>query len=122
MSNFSRIRAENQFVFLNTSLVYGINSIDISENFGNDAIKYIGIGYKPTNQSVNQAQYVDVNINSLLIQEDVFIQQSGLVPINCFILPNLQQIPRSICINFWIFNSLFRKVYSKSTSSIKFIV
>jgi len=86
MSNFSRIRAENQFVFLNTGLIYGINSLKTTDNFGDTSVKYIGIGHKSINESVNSAQYTDLSINSLLINEDVFIQQTGLQPINCFIL------------------------------------
>ncbi len=85
MSNFSRIRAENQFVFFNTGLAFGINSLNIQNNFGSSEIKYIGIGNRDINQSVNSAQYADLNVGANFIHEDVFIQQTGNQPINCFI-------------------------------------
>lgn len=96
-SNFSRIRAENQFVFLNTGLVYGINSLTASYNLGATSIKYAGIQSRYINQSVNQAQYVDLNINSTLINDDIFMQQTGLVPFNCFVLPSSTAINSGFC-------------------------
>ena len=85
MVNFSRIRAENQFAFLGTGLLFGLNSIQIQNNLGATPIKYIGVGGRGLNQFPNQAQYTDLSINSNFIHEDIFIQQTGLSPINFFI-------------------------------------
>jgi len=88
MANFSRIRAENQFVFLNTGIVWGINSLSIKNNFGAKTVKYIGYGVNTLNETQDEAQYSDVDIGALLVDNDNFISQSGLQPMNCFIFKN----------------------------------
>lgn len=85
MGNYSRIRGENQSVFIGTGMIFGINSLQISNNFGESPIKYIGLGNKDLNQSVASAQYADLSIAGSFIQEDILIQQTGTQPFNCFI-------------------------------------
>ncbi len=84
-TNYSRLRAENQSVFIGTGQVLGINSIQVNNTFGATPIKYIGVGNRSFNQSASSAQYADLNITSNYVQEDILIQQTGLQPFNCFI-------------------------------------
>ena len=84
--SYSRIRAEDQLFFLGTGQIFGLQDISIQTNFGGSPLKYIGIGNKGLNQTVNSAQYADLSLNSLFVSEDIFFQQTGSQPINCFIL------------------------------------
>lgn len=87
---FSRIRAENQLFFLNTRRLEGIQSYSIDESLGDFTLKYIGFGSKALNETVNSAQYADLNLQSYLIQEDVLVQMTGSNCVNCFILNGQQ--------------------------------
>lgn len=94
-SNFSRIRPENQFVFLNTGRLFGLQSFSITDNFGAYPLKYIGLGNKGLNQTVNQNQYSELTLNSYLVHDDLLIQQTGDSPINLFILKDKNNINSS---------------------------
>lgn len=84
---FGRVHGDNQSLYIGTGKLLGIQSYSISNNFGNFSLKYLGIGNKPISQVANAAQYSDLILNSLLINDDVLIQQTG-GPINCFIMKN----------------------------------
>ena len=81
-----RIRAEQQLLFLNTGLLYGVQSYSVDNNFGDLGVEYMGIGYKQKNESVNSVQYADLSIQSYLIEQDYFLSQTGTLPINFFII------------------------------------
>lgn len=85
---FGRIIAVNQQVYLNTGRLWGINTINISPEFGNQGLSYIGIENKPINQIVNTEQYADITINGNFINSDYFIQYTGTDCFNMFILQN----------------------------------
>jgi hypothetical protein len=90
--SFSRLRAENQLFFLGTGQILGLQDISISNSLGSFPLKYIGIGNKSINQTNNSQQYCDLTLNSSFIEEDIFIQQTGNQPINCFILKTQNDI------------------------------
>ena len=122
--SFSRIRAENQLVFLNTGQIIGIQDLSINNNFGNYPIRYIGIGSSPFPQSVNQPQYADVDINSDLINQDYFINLTGKNCFNMFILKNQQDIIDNYCLISGYLNSYSMKYtinqIPQITTSIRF--
>lgn len=122
MSNFSRIRAENQFIFLNTGIVFGINSISIQNNFGATPINYIGRGDKQINQSASSAQYADLNISSNLIQEDFLMEQTGLQPFNCFIFQDPTNINTCYSLISGYLNSYSAKYTTNQVPQIQSIM
>ncbi len=91
-TNYSRIRAENQSVFIGTGQILGINSFQISNTFGAFPLNYLGRGNRAINQTSDSIQYADLNISSNFIQEDIFIQQTGIQPINCYIFQDKNNI------------------------------
>jgi len=85
--NFSRLRAEEQNVFINTFKWGGIQDISINSNFGAETTRYLGIGSKREYLSPKSEQYADVNIDFLMLSTDmspnVFTENFSM-----FILPN----------------------------------
>ena len=86
MQGFGRIKSDNQLFFLNTGMLFGVQSYSLKNNFGAYPIKNAGFGNNTFTQSVNSDQYADLDIQSYLIGYDYFISQTGLQPFNCFIL------------------------------------
>lgn len=87
VNNADRITREKQLFFINGSQIPGIQSIQISPNYGKMPIKYLGINtvqYAP-----NGPQTSDINISSLLISNDQFIQYTGNLGFNGHILKTL---------------------------------
>src|SRR5258706_11233541 len=89
---FGRIRGDNQFIFLNTGYLFGVQSYSVTPVFGNSPLKYMGMGDRNLNQIPDSAQYTDLTMSSLLIDREIILQQTGLNPINCFILKNQTEI------------------------------
>ena len=85
--NFSRLRAEEQNVFIGSGKWVGIQDISINSNFGAETLRYLGIGNKQEYLMPTSEQSADVTINSLILNSDPY---DSLVngPINIFILPN----------------------------------
>ena len=89
---FGRIKANNQLFFMNTGNIFGIQSYSIDQNFGESTLKHLGFDDQSLNQVLNAPQYVDLSFNSFLVNDDIFIQNTGLAPINCFILNDKNNI------------------------------
>ncbi len=69
----NKIGAENQLFFLNRERVYGIQSVDATQNLGLQPLVYAGIGNKTINFIPVTEQNNTLNINSLLINKDYFL-------------------------------------------------
>lgn len=85
---YGRLIAFQQQIYLNTGRLNGINEIKISPSLGNAPMNYIGIQNKPLNLITNIEQYIDVTINSNLVDYDPFIQFTGTDCFNMFIMQN----------------------------------
>lgn len=92
MDIFGRIRSENQQIYLNTGKVVGIQTLEVNPAFGNTPLNYLGIGRSPVYQILDSEQSATVTVNSILVDQDYFINYTGLDCFNMFILPSQNDI------------------------------
>ena len=83
---FGNIKSSNQLIFLNTGQVFGIQDYSIQNTLGSKTLKYIGAGNKSLNEISDSQQVTDLSINSSLLQNEYFANQTGNNPVNFFIL------------------------------------
>lgn len=87
VNNADRITREKQLFFINGTQIPGIQSIQINPNYGKMPVRYLGIDtvqYAPSGPQTS-----DINISSLLISNDQFIQYTGNLGFNGHILKTL---------------------------------
>lgn len=97
-TNFTRIRADEQLIFINTSKPIGLQSIDINNNFGLSHLNYLGIGGRKNFNIPSSEQVADVSINTIFIDSDPLIEYIQPSPINCFILKSQSDINNNFCL------------------------
>jgi len=68
----SRIGHENQLVYLDAERLIGVQSIDVTNNFGLSPVSYAGIGSKTLNNIPNSEQSSTFNLSTYLINKDYF--------------------------------------------------
>lgn len=80
-----RYRRENQYVFLNSGQIPGIQSISFENDFGASPVNYIGVNY--VNLAPNQAQEGRIRIDRLIIDgTDHFKPFTGNSGFNLYVL------------------------------------
>lgn len=82
----SRIRREGQLLFLGTENILGVQSININPEIEAVPLKYIGMKTNTVNMFPDEQQNGTINIQSLLINKDFFIQYTGNSLVNGYIL------------------------------------
>lgn len=108
--SYSRIRGDEQSVFLNTGKLLGVQDISIDSNFGSTPIIYLGIGISRIYQTNNAEQYADASINSILLNNDIFYPLTGTNPVNIFVLKDKNNINDNYCLISGYLNSYSLKV------------
>jgi len=68
----SRIGHENQLVYLDAERLIGVQSIDVTNNYGLSPVSYAGIGSKQLNNIPNSEQSSTFNLSTYLINKDYF--------------------------------------------------
>lgn len=115
---FGRIRPEDQLVYLNSGKLLGVQSISINPSFGMYPLKYVSINKNPINQILNNEQYIDSNINLFLINQDNFIQYTGIDCFNIFVLKSSNDLDNNYCLISGYLNSYNAKFSIGKTSEI----
>ena len=84
-SILDRFRRENQFVFLNSGQIPGIQSVTFENDFGAFPVNFVGLNY--VNLAPNDAQEGRIRIDRLIVDgQDHFSQFTGHSGFNLYVL------------------------------------
>jgi hypothetical protein len=83
-----QVRRENQYLFLGTNNIIGIQSAEISPQLGISSLKYLGMGNNPFTPFPNSEQIGKIDLEAILINQDPFINLTGNILSNIYILRN----------------------------------
>ncbi len=83
----NRITREQQFFFMNGTQIPGVQSISIAPEYGKFPLKYLGVSN--VQFAPNGPQIGNISINSLLISNDQFLQYTGNLGFNGYVLKTI---------------------------------